>query len=274
MKITDSNILLVGANGGIGTAIAKELSTHGARLVLTGLGQQSLDQLANDLPDEALGVSVDITQASQRQALLEQARAFFGRIDILINAAGIMDFSPFEDLSPERIELTLQINTLSPILLIQSLLPAMIQADHGRIVNIGSTFGSIAFPYFSVYSASKFALRGFSEALRRELADTGVGVSYIAPRATRTSLNNSRVMAMGEATKMNMDTTEEVAQQIVRTIERDQDESYLGNPESLFVRLNHLLPRIVDRALRSQRRIMEPYARGDAPSTRQTKNDR
>lgn len=268
MKIANSNILLLGANGGIGAAVAKELSTHGARLVLTGLGQQSLDQLANGLPNEALGISVDITQATQRQALLEQARAFFGQIDILVNAAGIMDFSPFEDLSPERIELTLQINTLSPMLLIQSLLPAMIQADHGRIVNIGSTFGSIAFPYFSVYSASKFALRGFSEALRRELADTGVGVSYIAPRATRTSLNNSRVMAMGEATKMNMDTPEEVAQQIVRTIERDQDESYLGNPESLFVRLNQLLPRIVDRALRSQRRIMEPYARGDAPSTR------
>ena len=126
---------------------------------------------------------------------------------------------------------------------------------------MGSIFGSIAFPYFSVYSASKFTLRGFSEALRRELADTGVGVTYVAPRATRTRLNDSRVMAMGEATGMNMDSPETVARQITRAIANDRNEAYLGRPESFFVRINGLLPRLVDRSLKAQRRIMEPYVR-------------
>lgn len=260
MNIRNANILLLGANGGIGSALAHELSQGGARLVLAGLGQESLEHLADELPNDAKGISADITQASQRQDLLEQSLTYLGRIDILINTAGILDFLPLCELSEERIELTLRLNTLSPILFIQSVLPSMTASGGGRIVNIGSIFGSIAFPYFSVYSASKFALRGFSEALRRELADSGVGVTYIAPRATRTALNDSRVLAMGEATGMNMDTPDKVARQIVRAVERDRDEAYLGQPESLFVRINGLLPRIVDRALRRQRRVMEPYA--------------
>jgi short-subunit dehydrogenase len=261
MKILDSNVLLLGANGGIGSALAHELSTRGARLLLAGLGAESLEQLADSLPSEAQAMEVDVTDADQRAALLDKAQAFLGSIDILINAVGILDFLPFEDLSPARIEQTFQINTIAPMLFIQAALPGMKAAGRGRIVNIGSTFGSIAFPYFSVYSATKFALRGFSEALRRELADTGVKVSYVAPRATRTPINDSRVMAMGQATGMNMDPPEKAALQIVRAIERGRDETYLGRPESIFVRLNHLLPRLVDRALRKQRRVMEPYAR-------------
>ncbi|RMG32480.1 MAG: SDR family oxidoreductase [Gammaproteobacteria bacterium] len=261
MNLQDSNILLLGANGGIGSALATQLSAKGARLLLAGLGQQQLDELAQTLSNPARGIHVDITRAEERSKLLDLALDYLGNIDVLINAAGVLDFLPFADLSPERIELTFRVNTLSPILLIQAALPAMQAAGKGRIVNIGSIFGSIAFPYFSIYSASKFALRGFSEALRRELDGSGVGVSYVAPRATRTPLNDARVMAMGEATRMNMDTPERVAAQIVRVIERDRDEAYLGQPESLFVRINHLMPRLVDRALRGQRRIMEAFAR-------------
>ncbi len=247
--------------GGIGSALAHELSRQGGRLALAGLGQEALLQLANELPGEAHAISADITRSGERKALLEQATRRLGHIDILINAVGILDFQPISELSEERIEQTLQINTLAPILFIRSVLPAMLARGHGRIVNVGSIFGSIAFPYFSVYSASKFALRGFSEALRRELADTGVGVTYVAPRATRTRLNDSRVMAMGEATGMNMDSPETVARQITRAIANDRNEAYLGRPESFFVRINGLLPRLVDRSLKAQRRIMEPYVR-------------
>lgn len=261
MKIQDANILLLGANGGIGSALAQQLSAKGARLLLAGLGQEQLNEMAEALPNAALGVHTDIADPAERENLLDIARTYLGDIDVLINAVGILDFLPFEEILPQRIEQTFRINTVSPILLIQAALPAMKTAGRGRIVNIGSIFGSIAFPYFSIYSASKFALRGFSEALRRELQDTGVGVSYVAPRATHTPLNDARVMAMGKATKMNMDSPESVASQIVRVIERDLDEAYLGQPESLFVRINQLMPRLVDRALRGQRRAMEPFTR-------------
>ena len=261
MNIDGSNILLLGANGGIGSALARELSAAGARLLLAGLGEESLKLLAESLPNEAQSVEVDIAQADQREALLSLADTYLGSIDILINAVGILDFQPLEDIPPQRIEQTFRVNTIAPILFIQSALPNMRAQGHGLILNVGSTFGSIGFPYFSVYSASKFALRGFSEALRRELADTGVSVCYVAPRATRTPINNSRVMAMGEATKMNMDPPEKVARQIVRAIEKDREEAFIGQPESFFARINQLLPRLVDRALRKQRRIMEPYAR-------------
>jgi short-subunit dehydrogenase len=137
----------------------------------------------------------------------------------------------------------------------------MMEAGQGRIASVGSMFGSIGFPYFSAYSASKFALRGFCEALRRELADTGVGVTYISPRATRTPINTSKVMAMAEATGMNMDSPELVARCIVQAIEGDRDEAYVGQPESLFAKINGLLPGLVGRFIGKQRRAMEPFAR-------------
>ena len=113
-------------------------------------------------------------------------------------------------------------------------------------------FGSIAFPCFAAYSASKFALRGFSQALRRELSGSGVGVTYIAPRAVKTPFNPPVVHRMAALGMMHMDDPLWVAQKIVRAIEKGKDEVYLGFPESLFARVNALLPRIVDRAIVKQ----------------------
>ena len=129
------------------------------------------------------------------------------------------------------------------------------------VVNLGSTFGSIGYPGFSAYCASKFALRGFSEALRRELADTEMKVLYIAPRATRTSMNSAQVVAMNDELNVAMDDPLEVADQVAQAIIREREELYLGWPEKLFVRLNSLLPRVVDQALRKQLPIIQRFAR-------------
>lgn len=153
-----------------------------------------------------------------------------------------------------------RLNLVVPMLLARIILPGLVAAGTGRIVNVGSTFGSIAFPWFAVYSASKFGLRGFSQALRRELAGSGVGVTYVAPRAARTRLNTGAVYRMAEAVKMRLDEPRWVAGRVVEAIERERDEVYLGWPESLFVRVNALLPGLVDRALRRQTRQMEPFA--------------
>ena len=141
-----------------------------------------------------------------------------------------------------------------------ALLPHLLKKGKGQIVNLGSIFGSIGFPCFASYSASKFALRGFSEALRRELTGTGIGVTYVAPRFTRTAFNRSAVTRMANALKMNQDDPESVAASVIAAIERNDRERYLGWPEKLFVRINSILPRLVDPRLIKQVDLMRPFA--------------
>ncbi|OGT92810.1 MAG: short chain dehydrogenase, partial [Gammaproteobacteria bacterium RIFOXYA12_FULL_61_12] len=184
-----------------------------------------------------------------------------GGIDLLINVAGLLSFRPFAEEDPALLERIVQLNLITPMLLARQALPHLLKAGSGRIVNVGSTFGSIGFAWFSAYSASKFGLRGFSEALRRELDGTGVGVTYIAPRAVRTKLNTGAIYRMAEAVKMNMDEPDWVVAQIMAAIDRDAKDVYLGFPEKLFVRINALLPRLVDSALRQQNRVMAAFAR-------------
>ena len=199
--------------------------------------------------------------AAAREQAVDALRDLLGGVDLLINCAGLLSFRPFAEEDPAVLERIVQLNLVTPMLLVRQLLPAMLERGSGRIVNVGSTFGSIGFAWFAAYSASKFGLRGFSESLRRELEGTGVGVTYVAPRAVKTSLNTGAVYRMAEATKMNMDEPAWVAAGIVAAIEEDAKDVYLGFPEKFFARLNSFLPRLVDGGLRKQNRVMEPFAR-------------
>jgi short-subunit dehydrogenase len=171
-------------------------------------------------------------------------------INLLINAAGVNHFAMLEQLPGREIDAMLNINLHAPIQLTGLMLPMLRSARRAMVVNVGSTFGSIGYAGYTTYCASKFALRGFSEALRRELADTRVGVLYVAPRATRTAMNGPAARALNSALKSNEDTPDAVAAAVVSAIAGDQRELYLGWPERFFVRLNGLLPAVVDRSLR------------------------
>ena len=266
MNIKNSKVILTGAGGGIGSEIALQLAADGADIALLDRNKEALEKLAGKIRAkgrEAIPLTVDLLNAESRSLALKQITEEFGHIDILINAAGLMSYRPFSEEDPAMLERIIQLNTIVPMMLTRALLPEMKERRSGKIVNIGSTFGSIAFAWFSAYSASKFALRGFSEALRRELAGSGVTVSYIAPRAVKTKLNTEAVYQMAQATKMNMDTPEWVAKRVVESIKHDRKEVYLGFPESLFVRINSLLPRLVDLALRKQNHVMSTYAKGE-----------
>ncbi len=259
-KLKQQRIILTGATGGIGAEIARQLLAEGAQLGLVGRSQEKLEQLQQELKGQSItAVVADITQADGRQKIVDQMFEAFGGYDILINSAGIMDFGAFVDQGDERIEAVFQTNVIAPMLLTKKVLPYMLEQNKGHIVNVGSTFGSIGFAWFTTYSTSKFALRGFSQALRRELAETAVKVTYVAPRAVKTSLNSGAVYQMAEAVKMNMDAPEDVARQIVRSVVRQDKERYLGFPESLFVRINALLPGLVDKATRGQNKIAGKY---------------
>ncbi len=254
-------IILTGAAGGIGVHLARLLAAEGARVCLTDVNDVALDSLCGSLDGtRVFAVAADICRPGGRSEIVERTRERLGGIDTLINAAGINPFGVYAKTDPSLIQKTMEINVLAPMLLTREVLPDMLLQGSGRIVNIGSTFGSIGFAWFSTYSASKFALRGFSQALRRELADTGVEVSYIAPRAVRTAINSAAVYRMAEATRMHMDEPEAVARQILDGMRRGRKERYLGFPESLFVRINSVLPGIVDRATRKQNRTARQYA--------------
>lgn len=263
MQLSGRNIVLTGASGGIGQAVARELSLAGANLALLGRRPDALKTLAEELrraDTDVITIAADLSTEQGRQSAIHALQARMPNIDVLINNAGNLRFAPLTNTSAADIETMMQTNLIAPITLSRALLPGMTVRGSGRVVNIGSTFGSLAFAYFSVYSASKFGLRGFSEALRRELAGSGVGVTYIAPRATRTDFNPGALYRMAEATGMNLDDPAWVGAQVRRALEKDREEVFLGFPESLFVRLNALLPRLVDRALRKQNRSIAPFA--------------
>jgi short-subunit dehydrogenase len=266
MRLDGRKTILTGAAGGIGVETAKALAKEGAVVALLGRNRAVLDKLSNDINSAggcSLVVEADLLDADQRDAAVDQALKELGGVDLLINNAGQQSFRPFAEEDPAVIERIVRLNTITPMLITRRLLPQMVEQDHGRIVNIGSTFGSIAFAWFAAYSASKFGLRGFTEALRRELADTNVGVTYIAPRAVKTKLNSSAVYQMAQEVKMNMDDPEWVAAKIVAGIVSGKKDIYLGFPESMFVRINALFPRLVDKALFKQNLKMSPFARGE-----------
>lgn len=259
--IAGQTILLVGASGGIGSALARQLAARGAAVILVGRQRERLEALAQEIW-QARGAASMLTAdlAEGASALVAQVRATIGEVDMLINCAGMQTFCQAADEDGDDTARLFATNVVGPIQLINALLPQMLARGHGRIVNVGSIFGSIGFPCFASYSASKFALRGYSEALRRELAGSGVRVTYVAPRYTRTAFNRDAVARMADALGMNQDAPEAVAEQVIAAIERDAADAYLGWPEKFFVRLNALLPRLVDGSLMKQAARMRPFA--------------
>ena len=260
MNLTDARIVLTGAAGGIGSTTAGWLANTGAKLVLTDLKQEPLDKLAAQLRPSAIlaCIAADVASDGGRAAVAAAARQH--EANVLINLAGINPFGLFAEQTAREISTALQVNTVAPMLLCHALLPALLEQPSAHVVNVGSTFGSIGFPGFAAYSASKFAMRGFSEALRRELADTRVRVHYVAPRATMTALATDRIRALNAELGVGMDTPQCVAAAIVSALRDERREILLGTPERLFAKLNALLPSFVDRSLRRQLAVVRRYA--------------
>jgi short-subunit dehydrogenase len=263
--LEDQRIILTGASGGIGSEIAKQLIQYHCKIGLVGRSEQKLQQLAKELEIQGADkgsihvIACDITNLTGQKSIIDEMKRVFLGHDMLINTAGLMDFIDFSQQSDERIDSIIKTNVVAPMQLSKKALSFMLKQNKGHIVNIGSIFGSIGFAWFTSYSTSKFALRGFSESLRRELADTAIKVSYIAPRAVKTSLNSSAVYKMAEAVKMNMDPPEVVAMQIVQAIINQQKDTFLGFPEKLFVRINAIFPSLVDMATSSQNRLSKKF---------------
>jgi len=263
MKPATSKVLITGGAGGIGGEIAAELLLRGAAVLLVDRDASALERAAQRLSryDDRVGTcAADLTSAADRQRICETAALWRGGVNVLVNNAGINHFRMFEDQPPEQIDLAFAINVLAPLHLCRGMLGQLRAQEEACILNTGSVFGSIGYPGYAVYSATKFAVRGFTEALRRELADSRIKVHYVAPRATRTGINTSAVERMNEELGVAMDPPELVARAVCDMLDRGNVEAVLGWPEKFFARVNGVLPRLVDGALRKQLPVIRRYA--------------
>ncbi|WP_433654653.1 SDR family oxidoreductase [Klebsiella variicola] len=260
MNLLSKTVLLTGASGGIGQALARELAQRGARLYLVGRNEKAMSLLQNTLAHpERHHIALMQNYADDEISALASRFSQNGGLDILINNAGSSRFALFEQQSFDDIREQIRTNIEIPALLTRALLERM--NTPGIVLNIGSIFGEIGHPAWSVYSATKAATHRFSEALDRELQGSGIAVLYAAPRATQTPLNSIHVNALNKQLGNNSDSPVQVATQLVRLLETEQKRYRFGVMERLFVKINAWFPNVVDGALGKKLPVIQEFAR-------------
>jgi short-subunit dehydrogenase len=241
LPLEGKTIAVTGAAGGLGTPLVRLLVERGAAVL-------GIDQIA--CPSATTSLAVDLGDDAAVAGLCDRLAA--DPPDILVNLAGVMSFGLHAAADPARIALVYRINLLVPALLAQAVAGPMKARGSGRIVNIGSMLGAIPYPWFAAYSSSKAGLAALSQALRRELAGSGVHVTHVAPRAARTPFNSGEVDRFLKVMGMSADQPEAVARRIADAICQGEDNVAIGRMERLYARINALAPRLIDAGLRRQ----------------------
>lgn len=249
MKLSGATVLVTGATGGIGHAIARRLKAEGAEVVLTGRKADVLAPLAAELG--ARSIVADLGDASEVTRLLEEA----GPIDVLVANAALPGTGDLATMSTERIDQNLDVNLRTPIMMARALIPQLTERAAsenrgGHLVFIGSVSGIVASPGSTLYNATKFGLRGFAAALRQDLHPTGVGVSIVEPGFVRDAgmfVNSGMEVPKGTRTV----TPDQVAAGVVKAITKNRGEVVVAPVElRAGARFGSLFPSINDAAQR------------------------
>jgi short-subunit dehydrogenase len=217
MSLVAGRVLLTGATGGIGAAIARAFAGHGADLVLSGRRGEVLEPLAAEVGGRA--VVADLASREDLDRLLAEA----GEVDVLVANAGNPASGALTELSQEQIDRMLEVNLRAPIALARGLAPQMMSRGTGQMVFISSLAGKAAAPSSSIYSATKFGLRGFALGLREDLRPHGIGVSVVLPGFIRDAgmfADANVELPRGVGTR----TPEHVAAAVIRAVERNRGE--------------------------------------------------
>jgi short-subunit dehydrogenase len=219
VDINGSTVLLTGATGGIGQAIAQALDAKGARLLISGRRSDQLDQIAAALGGRPQPLPADLSAPGGAAALAERA----GAVDVLVANAAVPASGPVTEFTPEQIDRALDVNLGAPLQLTRALVPGMIERGRGHVLFVSSLSGKVASVGSSLYSATKFGLRGFASGLREDLDGTGVGVTVVFPGfiADAGMLADSGVRL---PRWVGMRKPHQVAQAVVDGIERDKAE--------------------------------------------------
>lgn len=224
MEIEGKTVLLTGATGGLGRAMALRLAGDGARLIVSGRDKAALADLVDGLPGtDHTTAAVDLAETDGALRLA----AAVGPVDCLVANAALPATGRLTELSGEQVARMLRVNLESPILLTQALLPGMLERDRGKVVLIGSLAGKAGSPRSSVYNATKFGLRGFAFGLSGDLVGTGVGVSVVAPGFVREAGMFADSGAKAPAV-MGTASPSDVADAVVRAISGDKLEIMVG----------------------------------------------
>jgi short-subunit dehydrogenase len=242
-------VVLTGAYGGLGQALAEELDQRGASLVLVGRDPAKLQALNNSLQNPAHTVSGDITDADTLTQVRNWLSSAGSRQHMLINNAALSHAGFLSQVTAVDLQHMLAVNLTAPMLWTQALMPWLKAAEQGLVINVGSSFGGIGYPGFTGYCASKSGLRGFTQALNRELHGSAVRASYLAPRAMSTAINSAAVDDLNEQLGNHVDQPKDIARQMIKAIEQQREERFFGWPEKLFVKLNAWFPGVVSKAI-------------------------
>ncbi len=219
MELDGKTVLLTGATGGLGRAIAAALADRGATLVLSSRKREALEELSASLPGDHRFVPADLGEDGAAGRLAADA----GKVDGLVANAGLPGTGRIESFSPDELKRAVRVNLEAPMMLARELAPAMSDRGYGHLVFVSSLSGKAPSPRSAVYAATKFGLRGFALCLRADLAATGVGVSLVVPGFIR----NAGMFAESGAKPppgMGTSTPQEVGAAVVKAIERDKVE--------------------------------------------------
>lgn len=246
-----NRVLITGASSGIGRALALAFAEQETKLILNARREDLLRELAAEigkLGSQAAICAGDISEPATRDNLLAAARESFGGLDILINNAGIGAQGRFADADEERLRKIMEVNFFAATELTRHAIPMLRQGVQGVIVNIASILGRRGIPFHSEYCASKFALAGWSEALRAEVAPLGLNVLLVNPGTTETEFKNKLIARQGEMPWVELKgvSAETVAKETLRAIRRRKREIIPSRAGRWLLRANRWIPRLVD----------------------------
>ncbi len=203
--IADKVVVITGASSGIGESTAKLLARHGAKVVVGARRKDRIDAVVKEISGaggKAIGFAVDVTKRAQVEALVKGAVDSFGRVDVIVNNAGIMPIAPIQLLKVDEWDRQIDVNIKGVLYGVAAALPQMQKQKSGHIINVASVFGIKVFaPGGTVYSATKFAVRALTEGLRVELHSENIRCTMISPGAVATEIPES---SSEEATRENL----------------------------------------------------------------------
>src|SRR5947209_18719423 len=252
-SITGSRMLITGASQGIGKALAEAAVARGARVLATARSAELLKELESSAKPAAGGALVtlvaDVTSDPDRRRTVDALVEHFGGLDVLINNAGIGATGRFADADPNRLRQIMEVNVFGLMETTRTCLPLLTRGVRPAIVNVSSIVGKRGIPGRSEYSASKFAVQGFSEALRAELVLEGIDVMVVNPGLTQTNFPKNMLERKSrlEVDHLRGMTPAQVAEATLRALERGTHEVTLTGKGKLLVHVSRFFPRLVDR---------------------------
>lgn len=279
-------VVITGGSRGLGLVLARQLAAEGARLAICSRTEDQLKKAEQELTQkgaEVLALPCDVTNRVQAEQFIDRVLKYYGRIDVLINNAGIIQAGPFADMTLTDFEDAINTHFWAPLYTMWATIPHMKDRSQGRIVNIASVGGKISIPHLVPYSASKFALVGLSNGFRQELKKDGIVVTTVNPGLTRTG-SNRNILVKGQAEKeyawfttagaslLISSSVERTARQIINACRYGEGEVLTNVPAKILALSNNVLPELTSDVLSLTNKIL-PEENGNEINSRGYENE-